>query len=118
MTAKPAKRPATLPARFEPKFRVNADQRQCIVKEIRRRHEVLAVDAGVDSYQKQLLAERAIFISIQLETMEVTASQGGEFAPGVYAQMTNSLVGLLRVLGIERRAKESPWIEAAREVDE
>lgn len=107
----PPQRPVTLPTRFEPQMWVNADQRTAIVREIRRRHDTLVADAGVDSYQKQLLAERAIFISVQLETMEVNASNGGEFAAGTYSALTNSLVALLKTLGIEKRMVESPWLE-------
>lgn len=99
-----AKTPATLPGRFEPRFWETTDQRQGVVKEIRRRLEALRDDAGVDSVQKEMLVRRAIFISIQLETMEVQSVETGEFQPNIYAQMTNSLLGLLSKLGLEKQA--------------
>ncbi len=37
--------------------------------------------------------------------MEVEASQAGTFDPGVYTQMVNCLAGLLKALGLEKRAK-------------
>lgn len=98
-----AKTPATLPERFEPRFWETTDQRQGVVKEIRRRLEALRDDAGVDSVQKEMLVRRAIFISIQLETMEVQSVETGDFQAGVYTQMTNALSGLLSKLGLEQQ---------------
>ena len=98
-----AKEPATLPSRFEPKFWETTDQRQAVVKKVRRRLEELRDDAGVDSVQKEMLVRRAIFISVQLETMEVQSVETGDFNPGVYTQMVNALSGLLSKLGLEQQ---------------
>ena len=108
-----AKQPAKIPARFEPKSWANADQRQLVIREIKRRHAELARDAGVESYQQRLLAERAIFISLQLETAEVEATEGKGFNAGVYTQMTNTLIGLLKALGLERKDSTKPWLQAS-----
>lgn len=94
-----------MPARFEPQFWQDADGRCAIVKEIKRRVEMLIRDAEVDSYQKKLLCQRAVFVTIQLETMERTAVEQGKLDPGVYTQMVNSLVGLLKSLGLERKVE-------------
>ena len=101
-----AKTPATVPARFEPRFWESTDQRQSVVKEIRRRCESLRDDTGADSAQKDLLVQRAIFMSIQLETMEVEAIENGKFDQGIYTQMVNALVGVLNKLGLERKIKQ------------
>lgn len=101
-----AKEPATIPARFEPRFWETTDQRQSAVRVIRRRCEELREDVGADSVQKDLLVQRAIFLSIQLETMEVEAIESGHFDPGIYTQMVNGLTGLLNKLGLERQIKE------------
>ena len=45
-------------------------------------------------------------MAIQLETMEVTAARTGEFNAGVYGQLVNTFLGLLKALGLERRAKQ------------
>ena len=66
---------------------------------------MLKQDIQADSYQKDLLCQRAIFISVQLETMELLAAEKGNFNAGVYTQMVNALLGLLKSLGLERRAK-------------
>lgn len=93
-----------MPTRFEPKFLETTDQRQKAVKLIRRRLERLKEEAGCDSFQKEILAEQAIFIAVQLETMKVNALEGREFSPGTYTQMVNCLAGLLSKIGLERQA--------------
>jgi hypothetical protein len=107
-----AKNPATVPTRFEPRFWETTDQRQAVVKEIRRRCETLREDTGADSAQKNMLVQRAIFMSIQLETMEVEAIESGKFDPGIYTQMSNALLGLLRQLGLERKIKTTVDLKA------
>ncbi len=90
--------------RWQPRFLDDTDHRQACVKAIRQRMKLLKEDCGCDSFQKELLVEQAVFISVQLETMKVDALEGKPFEAGVFTQMVNSLVGLLRVLGIEKKA--------------
>ena len=96
----------TLPERFVPRFWDECDGRIALVREIRRRVDLLKTDTASDSYQKDILCERAIFIACQLETQERAAIERGKFDAGRYTQMANTLVGLLRSLGLERRAKK------------
>ena len=98
---------AAIPAVFTPEFWSEQDGRITVSREIRRRVQALRDDAGIDSTQKELLAQRAVFISLQLETAEVKAAQTGEFDPGVYTQMVNTLTGLLRAIGLERKAQDA-----------
>jgi hypothetical protein len=100
-----ARRRGTVPERFEPQFWQDADGRCASVKEIKRRHELLTRDTGADSYQKDLIAQRAVFLSIQLETYERIAAEEGKFDAGVYTQAVNALVGLLKALGLERKVQ-------------
>jgi hypothetical protein len=100
------KQRVTLPERFVPQFWDEADGRCALVKEIRRRYESLKVDTGTESYQKELICQRAIFITVQLETMERIAAETGRFNAGIYTQMVNTLIGLLKSLGLERKAKK------------
>ena len=93
-----------LPARFVPRFwERDADSRSIAYREVSKRYQHLKTDAGVDSYQKELLAQRAIFIALQIETMEVSAMEGGHFEAGQYVQAVNALSGLLTKLGLEPR---------------
>lgn len=105
---KRARRPTvTVPTRFVPRFWEDADNRCAVVKGIRRRYQSLRDDAGGDaSIQRDLLVQRACFLSVVLETQEVKVAEGGDIDLGSYTQMVNSLQGLLKTLGLERRAKE------------
>jgi hypothetical protein len=101
-----AKEPATVPGVFVPRFWEDADQRQSAVKEIKRRYAALREDIGVDSYQKDILCQRATFIALQLETMEIDATEGRDFPAGQYTQAVNCLVGLFKVLGLEKEVSQ------------
>lgn len=91
---------------FKPRFWQDSDARISVVKTIRRRYEVLKEHCGGDeSYQRDLLCQRAAFISIILETQEVKAAEGGDLDLGAYTQGCNALSGLLIRLGLEKRIK-------------
>jgi hypothetical protein len=111
MPKKSDKAIATLPERFVPQFWDECDGRIAIIREIRRRVDLLKADCASDSYQKSILCERAIFIACQLETQERAAIEKGQFDPGRYTQMVNALVGLLRSLGLERKARSVERLE-------
>jgi hypothetical protein len=96
-----------VPTKFVPCFWQDEDHRSAAVKEIIRRYELLKEDAGADSYQKELLCQRAVFMSLRLETMEVQAAKTGELDQGLYTMMVNSLVGLLKAIGLEKHAKKA-----------
>jgi hypothetical protein len=91
--------------RFVPRFWEDTDGRCSVIKLIRQRYENLKDDTGADTLQKDLLCQRATFISLQLETMEIDATNGDPFDAGVYGQLTNSLIAILKSLGLERKTK-------------
>lgn len=102
----------SIPEAFTPRFFEDLDGRVAIAKELRKRYEAIKKDAGADSVQKDMLCRRAIFLGIQLETMEAIAAEEGEFDAGVYTQMSNALLGLLKSLGLERKVKKVVDFEA------
>jgi len=105
--AKHKKKPVEIAKKFVPKFWEDIDQRCSIVREVRTRYANLIEQAGADSVQKTMLAQRAVFINIRLETMECEAAQGGAFDEGVYTQMVNTLTGLLKSLGLNRQQADA-----------
>ncbi len=110
---KARKREISLSKRFKPKFWQEQDNRVAVVKEIRRRVKALKQDTGADSYQKELLCERAVFLALQLETMECDAIRGKkplDFA--VFTQAVNALSGLLTKLGLDRKVHEAGGLKA------
>lgn len=112
MTKKTEKRaytntkPSTLPVRFQPRFLDDTDGRCSAIRELRERLEKLKTDAAIDSYQKLLLAERAVFLTCKLETQESEAVKTGQFDGGAYVQGLNCLLGLLKSLGLNKRTKQ------------
>ena len=110
---KPVRSPATregrdqsvktseIPTTFVPQFIENLDGRLQLTREIKARLEALQNDSGVDSYAKRVLAKRAIWVELQLESAEARAAEGEDFDAGRYTQMLNTLIGLLKTLGVE-----------------
>jgi len=98
---------AKLSSNFTVRFWEDSDGRLASIKAIKRRVEALRKDVGATSVQKDLLVQRAAFVALQLESMEIAAAEGKELDRGVYGQMVNTLLGLLRALGLEsaQRAK-------------
>lgn len=92
---------------FTPKFWEALDGRYAIAKEITRRYETLREDTGAESEQRDMLCQRAVFIGVCLETMECEAVASGKFDAGVYTQMSNALLGLLKALGLDRQIKDA-----------
>ena len=96
----------SLPLKFSPRLWDECDRRIAVVKLIRRRYELLKEHCnGHSSYQKDLLCQRVAFVSVVLETNEVSAASGGPIEIGSYIQATNALLGLLKTLGLERHVK-------------
>jgi hypothetical protein len=100
------RKPVTLPVRFQPKFLHDADGRSHAIRELRERLERLKTDAAVDSYQKEILCERAVFLVAILETAETNATTKGALDSGSYTQSLNCLIGLLKSLGLNKRTKQ------------
>ena len=101
--------PTDIPARYSPDFLTGMDGRVRLVKELKARLRQLHADLGgvsTLSYAKQSLCKRAIFIESRIDDFEAKLAQGNEAELGSYIQMTNSLLGLLKTLGLQRKAKE------------
>jgi len=96
----------TLPERFQPRFWSDCDNRVALVRAIKEKVQQLKADCNADSMQKETLCERAIFLITVLETQEVNAVHHGKIDLGSYTQGLNTLMGVLRTLGLERKAKK------------
>jgi hypothetical protein len=100
--------------KFVPRFWDEADGRLEPMKKIMKRLKRFREDVCVDSYQRELLVQRAVFLLLRLETMEVAALQGEPFDQGVYTQAVNSFIGLLALLGLEKAKTIGPVIVPPR----
>jgi hypothetical protein len=107
------RRRTDLPTTFTPKFLDNSDNRLAVVRQIKKRIEALMQDGGGnESTQRAMLCRHAAFLHVLLETQETELAETGQFEMGVFVQAVNSLVGLLRMLGLEKRIKRAGGIGA------
>ena len=106
----------TLPAKYEKNFLSKLDGRVQIAKELRNAYEEVTRDlGGVDtlSHAKRALAERfvwleAIMRGIEQRCVELNgddAEASGQLLSR-WIQGCNSLTGLARTLGLDRRARK------------
>jgi len=107
-------KPAALPAKFQAGFLATMDNRAGLTKALRRTYqEVLSDVGGADDVSriKQSLIERFCWLEAVLQSIENGLARGDDKveALGRWVQACNSLSGLARVLGIERKAKTMPW---------
>jgi hypothetical protein len=102
----------TIITKFKPRFFDDLPNECKSKRYLRRMHKRLVADAGIDSTMKEIIAQRAAFLALQLETMECRALESGKIDPGVHTQMCNSLSGMLRSLGLEKKVKKSGGLRA------
>ncbi len=112
MSGKPGQKgtkPTLVTGQFTPGFLAALDGRTVVARGLKANLDALMIDlGGADalSYQQTSLCERVIHLEALIRGMEARLACGEDVAPASYAQMINSLVGLYRTLGIERRSSE------------
>jgi len=109
-------KPQTVPAKFQVGFLSTLDGRTDLAKALRTNYQSIIDDIGEQlSHVKTALVERFVWLEAVLQTLEHEMANGQTDkadALGRWTQSVNSLLGLARVLGIERSAKKTlPWIE-------
>lgn len=100
-----------IPDRYSPGWMGKLDQRTSLAQELSRRHRQLCDDLGglpALSYQQRALTERALFLELHLQTEEAKLANGEDFDSGRWVQACNALTGVLKTLGLERRARDVP----------
>lgn len=100
---------AAIPDTFTAGYLGQLDGRKAIAVEMRARWDALTADlGGADrlSYAQRSLVERALWLEHWIAGQERVLADGGEADTGRMTQATNSLLGLYRTLGLERRARD------------
>lgn len=97
--------------KFAPGYLDRLDGRTAIAVDMRARWQQITDDLGGEatlSYAQRSLVERALWIEhwIAQQERELAEGRADGFDAGRWTQATNSLLGLYRTLGIERRAKD------------
>ncbi len=90
-----------MPDRFVPKFYDQADQRQSMIREIKRRIKRLIDETGADTYAKEKLCERAIHMALLIERMELQQAEGEFIDPVVFSRLVAAEQKIWSQLGIE-----------------
>lgn len=109
MARKPNEKLLTkIPDKYDPQFIENLDGRTTLARIIPARRSAIEADmGGADalSYARRSLVKRVVWLECVVETYEQTLAKGGECDLGAYTQAINSLLGLFRLLGLERKQK-------------
>jgi hypothetical protein len=99
---------ATLPDGYSSSWMKRIDKRTKSARAVLNRIADLESDAGgADgiSHAKRALIRRAAFIEAVCEGHELRLLKGEEIDVGALTQATNTLLGIYRMLGIDRRLK-------------
>ena len=101
----------TPPEKYSHDWLEKLDQRTNLAKAVNERLHVLTTDLGgmeYLSYQQRSLAKRAIWMEAIIEQQEAALSRGEDIDQGKLTQAVNSLIGLLKTLGLERKTRDVP----------
>jgi hypothetical protein len=98
-----------IPDKYTPGYIDKLDGRTAIAADMRLRWQELTDDlGGADrlSYAQRSLVERALWIEHWIASQERVLADGGDADTGRMTQATNSLLGLYRTLGLDRKARD------------
>ncbi len=99
---------ATIPDKYTPDFAERLDRRTSIAKAIRGRIEAIETDlGGADtlSHARRSLVRRVVWLEAIVEHSEQRLAAGEGIDLGGHTQAINTLLGLYRLLGLERRQR-------------
>jgi len=108
-------KPQDLPDRYTPDWLEKLDGRTRLAQVVNDRLQILTTDlGGFDSlsYQQRSLAKRAIWMEAVIEQQEAALARGEDVDQGKLTQAVNSLIGLLKTLGLHRKAREVPDLQS------
>jgi hypothetical protein len=97
-----------LPAAYRDNYLSLMDRRTKVCRAVLGRIAELESDAGGEAaitHARRSLIRRAAFIEVLIEGKEIDVATGQEIDAGTLTQLTNTLLGLYRVLGVERKAR-------------
>lgn len=103
-----------LPDSYSPDWIEKLDGRTAIAQAVRARLQALATDAGGElSYQRYSLCKRAVWMEALVEQREAAIARGEVVDEGKLTQAVNTLMGLLKALGLERQVKPANTLQGA-----
>lgn len=99
---------ASIPEKYSPDFMDRLDKRTVLGRSVLERYQAVMNDLGGEdklTTVKRSLARRFTWYEVMLEGMECRMAAGEEIDIGTWTQLTNSWLGIARMLGLERKAK-------------
>ncbi len=112
-------KPVTLPPTFKTGFLTELDGRTELARALRANYDTIVADVGGPleiSHVKGALIERFVWLEGILQSIEhemVSGVTTKTEAIGRWIQAVNSLSGLAKVLGVERKNTSRPWVITA-----
>jgi hypothetical protein len=98
----------TLPVRYGKDFVTLLDGRCRLSREVRERLQALTDDLGGElSHQQRSMCKRAIWLELMVEHEEARIGEGGGVDGALHTQLITSLVGIYRLLGVRRVARQT-----------
>ena len=76
-----------------------------MVRLAQERAEIMESELGSLTAAKRMLIRRTVIMDMRLQQLEAEFLTTGNINVGEYTALSNSCLGLLRTLGIERQAK-------------
>jgi hypothetical protein len=94
---------------FKPKYLDDYDFRYGAAKKIRRIYLDLRKQCDINSVAKDLMARRAAYLAVKIETLEVESlTSKGKVSESGLNQAINTLTGILKALGLENLSLVKP----------
>ena len=97
-----------IPEKYSPDFMQRLDRRTVLGKAVSQRFEAVSADCGgLDSlaHVKIGLIKRFLWMECVIEGMELQLAAGKQIDIGSYTQLTNTWLGIARLLGLERKSR-------------
>lgn len=99
------------PSRYAADWIDKLDGRTRLAQAARERLNALQADlGGVEalSYQRQSICRRVVFLEVLIEQREAELARGEEIDEARHANNINTLTGLLKAIGLDRKARDVP----------
>lgn len=99
---------ASIPERYAPDFMDRLDKRTVLGRAVVDRYEGIVADLGGEEALtniKRSLVRRFTWFEVMLEGIECRAAAGEGVDIGAWTQLTNSWLGIARMLGLDRKAR-------------
>ena len=106
---------ATLPDSYSANWLTKLDKRTKIARAVLARIAELESDAGgadALSAARRSLIRHAAWLDAVVDSHELRLAQGEQLDVGAYTQALNSLLGLFRLVGLERRSRKVEGLQA------